>query len=194
MSAGYLLPKVRRWPTPLCVIVSVVLACGAALSLEPSEAAERGLRSTVQVTVADSLGSGFAVHPRLIVTNAHVVGDAKSATVTTGTDTPRRTATCTVTVRDVDWDLALLLCPKEIVPALPLSSTDPRLGMRVIVIGNPAGLQGVTTFGAVSKVTGPFIFTRSRSCHTQGARPRRCRHRAVCRHPSDAVARQAPPC
>jgi serine protease Do len=96
------------------------------------------------------LGSGFIIsEDGLIVTNAHVVGDASEVEVQLDDE-----RTFEATVRGVDplTDLALL----EIEADAPLpyvafgNSDDVEVGDRVVAIGNPFGLGSTVTSGIVS--------------------------------------------
>lgn len=108
-----------------------------------------------------ALGSGF-VYDRQghIVTNSHVVGDAKSVDVTS-IDGNRYTAN--VTGRDPYSDLAILkvLNPNSnntqksqfLLDSLTLgNSSELEVGDPVIAIGNPYGLDNTMTTGIVSQV------------------------------------------
>ncbi len=97
------------------------------------------------------LGSGFIIsEDGLVVTNAHVVGDASDVEVRLNGDD----RTFDATVRGVDplTDLALL----EIQADEPLPYVDfgdsaaVEVGDRVVAIGNPFGLGGTVTSGIVS--------------------------------------------
>jgi S1-C subfamily serine protease len=97
------------------------------------------------------LGSGFLVDRRgRVLTNAHVIDDADTATVTfdDGTETQAR-----VLGTDESTDLAVLLVadlPSDVAP-LPLGrSADLVVGDPVIAIGNPFGLERTATTGIVS--------------------------------------------
>ena len=98
-----------------------------------------------------SLGSGFLVDRRgRVLTNAHVVDDEKTVTVTFDDGTEN---TARVLGRDPSTDLAVLAV--EGVPAgvepLPLGrSSNLVVGDPVIAIGNPFGLERTATTGIVS--------------------------------------------
>jgi S1-C subfamily serine protease len=112
--------------------------------------------AVVKVTVGGEgpggrLGSGFLVDGRgRVLTNAHVVGDEKSAIVTfdDGTETDAR-----VLGRDESTDLAVLLVadlPRGLAP-LPLGRSGGLVvGDPVVAIGNPFGLERTATTGIVS--------------------------------------------
>lgn len=112
--------------------------------------------AVVKVTVGDqatggSLGSGFLVDRRgRVLTNAHVVEDGATATVTfdDGTESAAR-----VLGTDESTDLAVLLVtelPRGVAP-LPLGrSAGLVVGDPVVAIGNPFGLERTATTGIVS--------------------------------------------
>lgn len=94
-------------------------------------------------------GSGFVWDDRgHIVTNAHVIAGADSATVhlADGRSYPAR-----LVGYDRGHDLAVLRIPEEALPA-PLAPAPgtPQVGQRVLAIGNPFGLDWTLTTGIVS--------------------------------------------
>jgi len=100
--------------------------------------------------IIEARGSGFIIDPNgLIVTNNHVVRNAKSVTVTLedGTELKAR-----ILGRDARTDLALL----KVDPPHPLSyvqlgdSDKVQPGQWVLAMGNPFGLGGTVTAGIVS--------------------------------------------
>ncbi len=97
-----------------------------------------------------SLGSGFIISPDgLVVTNNHVIQDAKQITVVLH-DGQRLGAT--VIGRDPKTDLALLkVDTKRPLPFVEFGSSDgARVGDWVIAIGNPFGLGNTVTAGILS--------------------------------------------
>jgi S1-C subfamily serine protease len=102
---------------------------------------------------ADVSGSGFVIgRGGSIVTNAHVVGSAKTVTVKFS-DSKIRTAK--VAGRDPSTDLALLLVNPEGLDlhALKLGvSKDVEVGDLALAIGNPFGLERTLTTGVISAV------------------------------------------
>ena len=94
-------------------------------------------------------GSGFAISPDgLIVTNNHVVGDAKIARITApdGFITKGR-----VLGRDVDTDIALIRANSSIGAWARLANSKRlRRGHIAIAIGNPLGFEWTVTAGIVS--------------------------------------------
>ncbi|MGC2570149.1 MAG: trypsin-like peptidase domain-containing protein [Candidatus Nitrosopolaris sp.] len=103
-----------------------------------------------------TLGSGFVYDKQgHIVTNGHVVGDAKVVDVTFP-DGDRDTAN--VTAKDIDSDIAVLKIskPQQLLSSLkPLvlgNSSKMDVGDAVIAIGNPFGLSDTMTTGIVSGI------------------------------------------
>jgi serine protease Do len=99
---------------------------------------------------AHSLGSGFIIDPAgYIVTNNHVIDDAKEITVTLSDETK---LTAKIVGRDPKTDLVLLKVePKTPLPYVPFGDSDAmRVGDWVIAIGNPFGLGNTVTAGIIS--------------------------------------------
>ncbi len=105
----------------------------------------RGPRPRIQ-----GAGSGFVISPEgYIVTNNHVVEDAREVKVTlaSGEEYPAK-----VIGRDPKTDIALIKVePKAALPSATLGDSDKlRVGDWVLAIGNPFGLEGTVTAGIVS--------------------------------------------
>ncbi|HEX6118793.1 MAG TPA: trypsin-like peptidase domain-containing protein, partial [Dongiaceae bacterium] len=97
-----------------------------------------------------SLGSGFIIDPDgYIVTNNHVIDDAKDiqVTLTDGSDYPAK-----LIGTDPKTDLALLkVDSKKPLPYVSFGDSDKmRIGDWVMAVGNPFGLGGTVTAGIVS--------------------------------------------
>jgi S1-C subfamily serine protease len=128
-----------------------VKPAAAALALQASyEQVVRAVSpSVVQIETSAGLGSGI-VMDRLghIVTNAHVVGTAKTFTVTFS-DGRRETASLVGTYPPND--LAVIKVPAGgVVPAAFADSSKVRVGQLAIAIGNPLGFRSSVTEGIVS--------------------------------------------
>jgi serine protease Do len=95
------------------------------------------------------LGSGFIVSPDgLIMTNAHVVRDAKEVTVKL---TDRREFHARVLGSDPKTDIAILKIDAHNLPVVPLGrSNDLKVGEWVLAIGSPYGFDNTVTAGVVS--------------------------------------------
>ena len=101
----------------------------------------------------DATGSGFVIgRGGSIVTNAHVVGNAKRVSVRFGDS---KIATAEVAGTDPSTDLALLLVDPDGLDlrALALgSSKDVEIGDPALAIGNPFGLERTLTTGVISAI------------------------------------------
>lgn len=94
-------------------------------------------------------GSGFIVsQDGIILTNAHVVRDAKEVTVKL---TDRREFQAKVLGFDAQTDVAVLKIDAKGLPVAPIGSTaDLRVGEWVLAIGSPYGFENTVTVGVVS--------------------------------------------
>jgi S1-C subfamily serine protease len=99
--------------------------------------------------VLRGLGSGFVIDPSgLILTNAHVVNDADSVTVTFQDG---RILAGKVLGKDPVTDLAVLQVQAERLPIVTIGDSDKlQQGEWAIAIGNPLGLQETVTVGVIS--------------------------------------------
>jgi serine protease Do len=94
-------------------------------------------------------GSGFFISADgYVVTNNHVVSNAKTVEITTDDG---KTYDAKVIGNDAKTDMALLKVDgRSDLPHVTLSGTNPRIGDWVIAVGNPFGLGGTVTAGIVS--------------------------------------------
>ena len=94
-------------------------------------------------------GSGFIVSPDgVILTNAHVVRDAKEVTVKLQ---DRREYRARVLGSDPKTDVAVLKIDAKNLPVVPIGkSADLKVGEWVLAIGSPFGLDSTVTAGVVS--------------------------------------------
>ncbi|MDB5951701.1 MAG: peptidase [Massilia sp.] len=94
-------------------------------------------------------GSGFIVSPDgVILTNAHVVRDAKEVTVKLQ---DRREYRARVLGSDPKTDVAVLKIDARNLPVVPIGkSGDLKVGEWVLAIGSPFGLDSTVTAGVVS--------------------------------------------
>ena len=103
----------------------------------------------VPETPESGLGSGVIISADgYIVTNNHVVADAKEVTVTLadGREFPAR-----VVGRDPQTDVAVIKVSAKNLPAITFaSSRKVEVGDRVLAIGNPFGIGETVTMGIVS--------------------------------------------
>lgn len=106
--------------------------------------------AVVRISGASKAGSGFFImSDGLIVTNAHVVRDESSVTVTTANGTSMQSSTI---YTDEDRDLAFVKVAGTNYPTLRLQTTPPNPGADVIAIGSPVSdqLANSVTKGVVS--------------------------------------------
>jgi serine protease Do len=106
-----------------------------------------------QMHAVEARGSGFIINANgTIVTNNHVVKDAKSVSVTLddGTNLPAK-----VVGRDPRTDIAVLKVDAgHPLPYIQLgNSADVKPGEWVVAMGNPFGLGGTVTAGIVSAIS-----------------------------------------
>jgi len=118
------------------------------------ELAARATRAAVLIdvrTATDSRqGSGFLVGPNgLILTNLHVMRDARSARVKlTSGDVYDRVS---ILAEDERRDIAVLQVAGFDLPTLPMGNSDSvRIGAPVVLIGSPLGLENTVSTGIVS--------------------------------------------
>ncbi|MFB6095074.1 MAG: S1C family serine protease [Halodesulfurarchaeum sp.] len=105
----------------------------------------------VRTPIGVAQGSGFIYEGRYIVTNQHVVEGATDIAVQFSDGVWR---TARVVGTDVYTDLAVIRVPSipDQAEALPVATTDPEPGQRVVALGSPFGLEGTITHGIVSGV------------------------------------------
>jgi len=116
----------------------------------------RQVTPTVVSIVVPQYGSGSGAVIRrdgMILTNAHVVGNAR--TVQVGLADGRK-VTGTVLGRDAGLDVAVVRIPVNDAPVAPLGNSDQlQVGQLAIAIGNPLGLERTVTTGVISAVNRP---------------------------------------
>ena len=98
----------------------------------------------------ESMGSGVIVDAKMgyILTNAHVIHEAKTITVTLSDS---RVFKATLKGSDPASDIALLTITPDHLTAIPLGNSDNlKVGDFVAAIGNPFGLNQTVTSGIVS--------------------------------------------
>ncbi|MCR6476368.1 Do family serine endopeptidase [Variovorax sp. ZS18.2.2] len=109
----------------------------------------RGQQQQQREVPVRAQGSGFIVDPSgIIITNAHVVKDAKEVTVKL---TDRREYRAKVLGADAKTDIAVLKIDAKNLPVLALGNTkDLKVGEWVLAIGSPFGFENTVTAGVVS--------------------------------------------
>jgi serine protease Do len=107
--------------------------------------------TVVSVVRRGGSGSGVIIRSEgVILTNAHVVGNARTVEIRTADG---RTLTGTVLGRDPEVDIAVVRVNATNLPAAPLGDSDRlEVGQIAVAIGNPLGLERTVTQGVVSAV------------------------------------------
>ncbi len=109
--------------------------------------------SVVQIETGNGLGSGVVYDSSgLIMTNAHVVGSAKSVTVRTAGG---KAVPGDVLGADTGTDIAVVRASGLGAPAATLAGDKPAVGQIAVAVGSPYGLDQTVTSGIVSAVNRP---------------------------------------
>ena len=116
---------------------------------ERGERGGRGGQGSAPQDIVRGQGSGFIVGADgTILTNAHVVKDAREVTVKL---TDRREFKAKVLGADTKTDIAVLKIDAKNLPTLALGNTkDLKVGEWVLAIGSPFGFENTVTAGVVS--------------------------------------------
>ncbi|HET8773789.1 MAG TPA: trypsin-like peptidase domain-containing protein [Thermoanaerobaculia bacterium] len=139
--------------TTLILCLTVLVPVLEAQRSTEEETVIRVARTATPTVVAVSRrgGSGSGVIVRangIILTNAHVVGNARSVEVRTADG---RTFTGEVLGLDPTVDTAVVRVPATNLPTAPLGDSDRlEVGQVAVAIGNPLGLERTVTRGVVS--------------------------------------------
>ncbi|WP_440067373.1 S1C family serine protease [Streptosporangium sp. OZ121] len=111
----------------------------------------RVLPSIVQITTGDGLGSGIVYDTAgHVITNAHVVGGARTFKVTLANGGTPRTARLVDSFELGDLAVIKVDDPAGLKPAVFGDSSKLRVGEIVMAMGNPLGLSGSVTEGIIS--------------------------------------------
>ena len=130
---------------------ALVVAVSASPSPTP-DVAFRAMDSCFVVKTAEELGTGFLVEGGLIVTAAHVVGEASGVVLQTG-DAATATLRGTVVFVDRADDVALIEPERALSESpLPLTDAPPMVGDDAFAVGIPIG-QLVASRGVVVGVS-----------------------------------------
>jgi putative serine protease PepD len=123
-------------------------------SIEPASAVAIALKpAVVQLQTDEGLGSGVVYDASgLILTNAHVVGTAKTLEVQFDNG---RTASGSVLGSDPEADIAVVKIDAQDITAARLEDGKVVVGQMAIAIGSPFGLSESVTAGIVSAVDRP---------------------------------------
>ncbi|MET9046100.1 MULTISPECIES: S1C family serine protease [unclassified Streptomyces] len=131
---------------------ATVTSAGDTLESEYQRVIKNVLPSVVQIQSGDSLGSGVVYDARgHIVTNAHVVGDAKKFQVTTANSEAVLSASLVSSYPEQDLAVIKLdKVPPGLKPAVFGDSAQVAVGQIVLAMGSPLGLSSSVTQGIVS--------------------------------------------
>jgi S1-C subfamily serine protease len=149
--------RARGENEPLAFSTTGLQEASGTSAAQPAAAAEGTIIRVAQqasptvVLVERGGGSGSGAIIRrdgIILTNAHVVGDAQQVRVTLADG---RRLEGRVLGRDPTVDVAVVDIPIENAPAAPLGDSDRlQVGQTAIAIGNPLGFERTLTAGVVS--------------------------------------------
>ncbi len=103
--------------------------------------------SVVTIQTGNGLGSGVVLREDVVVTNAHVVGDAKDVVVVyaDGSRSPG-----TVLATDTVTDLAVVRTERDDLPVPDYRTELPQAGEVALAIGSPLGFANTVTAGIIS--------------------------------------------
>lgn len=131
----------------LIVVAAFATTLAESALADQSATVGRALHSVVTVYTPSAEGSAFAYERAgIYLTNAHVVGDARSVEIQAQDG---RRVTASVISVDPGLDLARLRSSLQL-PPLPVRLGAARIGEDVVAIGSPRGLAGSVTKGIVS--------------------------------------------
>lgn len=119
------------------------------------EVYEKASPAVVSISVSGSRGSGSIITPDgLVLTNAHVIANARTNVVTVVMADRRRFRADIIAIADNGLDLAVLkIRDQNNLPTIPIANPNSvRVGQRAFAIGNPFGLQGTFTTGIISRI------------------------------------------
>ena len=136
----------------VCLVSPVFAAQNEAfipVEMDYASLVEKVLPSMVRIMTDKASGSGFFVSSNgEILTNYHVIKDARATFVTTHEGFPT-----VASVKDIDEDLDIVLLVIKTIkrtPFLRICETLPKQGEAVMAAGNPHGLEDTVSNGIVS--------------------------------------------
>jgi S1-C subfamily serine protease len=126
-------------------------------SQNAKEIAKKCMASTVSLIMEDnfkqplSLGSGFIVDDGKVITNLHVIEDAKYGYVTVSGESKKHKIEGYFAV-DKANDLVLLSIPTLVGTSIEINGNKSEIGEKIYAIGNPKGLSGTISEGIISGI------------------------------------------
>ncbi|SKA30910.1 serine protease Do/putative serine protease PepD [Consotaella salsifontis] len=131
--------------------ISAVVAF-AAVAPAPRAPLGAPAMSAVKVTAGASLGSGVHIGHGFILTASHVVGQEATASIKTSLGDA---VDGVIMWTNAAYDIALIKIDDGSLPAAAhLDCRIPDIGEAIETVGNPLGLEFVTSWGRVSSVSG----------------------------------------
>lgn len=131
----------------LIIVVAILFASALSVSAIGFEA-EKAYESVFVIYSNNSLGSGFAVGENCIVTNAHVIEDPRSVTVSTYGGTEYRASVLGMNEYE---DIAVLIVEDVQFPYLDIADLSTmKTGDDIYAIGAPKGMAYTLTKGGIS--------------------------------------------
>ena len=124
-------------------------------SQNAKEIAKKCMASTVSLVMEDnfkqplSLGSGFIVGDGKVITNLHVIENAKYGYATISGQSKKHKIEGYFVVDKIN-DLALLSVPTLVGSSIEMNENIPEIGEKIYSIGNPKGLSGTISEGIIS--------------------------------------------
>jgi len=158
LHAGPRTPEERQLPERAMAMLDMtsdVIEAASDLVAPAVVSVESKQRDADKKTKSEDFGSGVIYRPvdgaePLVITNLHVLGDAKIEDIDVYLADGRAFHPTRVW-KDYDTDLALLGLPVSDVPTVKLADSDKaRIGQWVLVVGSPFGLQHSITHGIIS--------------------------------------------
>jgi S1-C subfamily serine protease len=148
---NYRMENVPETKLPEKTIIYVPQREEAKLSI--SDIVRRNTRSVIVVKTARGMGSGFFINDQgFIVTNKHVLSDVGNAQIKTSSGNVYKINRI-VAIDDVgDLVIASTETPANEIFPVSLTSSIPDIGDKILVIGNPLGLEQTVSDGIVSAV------------------------------------------
>lgn len=138
---------------PVRVLLSLLMAAAILFASTLSASAigfdaEKAYESVFVVYSKNSLGSGFAIGSNCVITNAHVIDDANSITITSYGGTAYTAVPLGI---DREEDIAVLVIADADFPYLMMAEPSAaKIGDDVYAIGAPKGMAYTLTKGTIS--------------------------------------------
>ena len=135
-----------------CSATTANLAAGASAAVSAPavpDVVENLEPGVVTVVAKASQGSGIVYRQDVVLTNQHVVGAAKSVTMTLADGASVKGA---VVGTDTIADLAVVRSARTNLPPVAIRSELPRVGEVALAIGSPLGYENTVTQGIISGI------------------------------------------